>query len=126
MKFQVWAYREIISTVFCVTGLSLIMLAYFVFSNTCNVSIILGTVVGSITSILNRIIQVFVVQIEKKNSQNSATFISLLNIFRMLFMSTVAFFILTIPQLHSGTGTITLFFSQISRVIIKLIKRNDN
>lgn len=47
MELQTKLQREIKSTVFCVAGLSFIMVGFFVIVDKCDLSIILGTIVGS-------------------------------------------------------------------------------
>jgi len=123
MELQTKLQREIKSIVFCVVGLAFIMVGFFVIADKCDLSVILGTIVGSAASILNYYLQVLTVKRAVDYERDKAVLIiSLSKVFRMLLMSAVAFTILLVPVLHDVTGIIALFFPQISRAVISVIK----
>lgn len=123
MEFETKAQREIGGTTLCVTGLSFIMLSLFVFADKFDLSVILGTFIGSCASIFNYSLQVLVIRISTKcNSNKTKIMIWVLDVFRVIFIVSIAFIIFLVPLLHNLTGILALFFSQISRAIISQIR----
>ncbi len=123
MMSQTKVKRDIAGNVLCVSGLSFMMIGFFILSDKLDLSIALGFVIGSTASILYYFLQVLTMQIsERYNLKKGALTFLLLKIFSILFISAVAFIILLVPIFHDVTGIVSLFFSQISRVIIALFK----
>jgi hypothetical protein len=123
MSFQTNEKMDIAGTVLCVSGLSIMVIGFFILTNMCDISIVLGIVIGSTASILSYFLQVLAGQIsEKYNSKRAALVDILLRMFSILLIVTVAFIILLMPLFDNVTGIVSLFFAQISRVIISLIK----
>lgn len=121
---QTKARREIISLVLCVGGLSFTMVGLFVIADKCDLSVIWGTIVGSAVSILNYYLQIITLKCALNYERDKAILIiSLSKVFRMLLMSAVAFAILLMHMLHDVTGIIAMFFPQISRAAIFILKR---
>lgn len=118
--------REMVGIALCVIGLSVNLIGVFIFIGKCDLSVILGIILGGATSILNYSLYVLTMQISAKYDSQKATLITWLSkVFRMLFMIVITFIILVIPLLHN-VGIIALFFPHISRVIMSLIKKSHN
>ena len=99
------------------------MVGFFMIAGKCDLSIILGTLAGSAASILNYYLRVIAFQLSAKYDAQKAIFIIWMSrMLRMLLMSAVAFVILLVPMLHDITGIIALFFPQISRAAMSIIK----
>lgn len=124
MILQTKEHREISSMVLCVAGLSFTMVGLFVIADKCDLSVILGTIVGSAASILNYYLQILTLKYALNYERDKAVLIiSLSKVFRMLLMSAVVVTILLVPVLHDVTGIIAMFFPQISRAAINILKR---
>ncbi len=123
MKHQTKLQLEIMSTVFCVAGLSIFMIGFFIIAGKCDLSVILGTIAGSAASMLNYYLQILTVKIAVNYERDKAVIMSrLLKVFRMLLICAAAFTILLLPELHDTTGIMALFFPQISRAVISVMK----
>ncbi len=123
MKFQTKVKLDIAGTVLCVSGLSFMVIGFFILTDMCDLSRVLGIVMGSTASILNYSLQVLAMQSSAKYNFKKAALMALLSkIFGVLFIIAVAFIILLIPLFNNVTGIVSLFFTLISRAIISLIK----
>jgi uncharacterized membrane protein (GlpM family) len=123
MITQAKVQQEIKSITFCVMGLSFMMIGFFVIADKFDLSVLLGTIVGSLASILNYSLYLITLRISTKYDPKKAALVIVLSkVFRLLLMSAVAFIILIIPMLHYITGIVALFFPQISRVVISILK----
>ncbi|SHO43722.1 hypothetical protein SAMN02745217_00331 [Anaerocolumna xylanovorans DSM 12503] len=115
--------QEIESTSFCVAGLSFLLIAFYLFADKFSLSVVLGTVIGSAASIGNFILNIYTAKYSAKYDQKKAAHIVLLSkIIRSFLMGIIVYFILMVPMVHNITGIIALFFPQISRGIIYIIK----
>lgn len=124
MTPQIKENQEVSSMVLCVVGLSFTMVGLFVIADKCNVSVILGTIVGSAASILNYYLQILTLKYALNYERDKAVLIiSFSKIFRMLLMSAIVLIILLVPVLHDVTGIIAMFFPQISRAVIHILKK---
>lgn len=115
--------QEIESTSFCVAGLSFMLIAFYIFADKFSLPVVLGTVIGSAASIGNFILNIYTAKYSAKFDQKRAAHIILLSkVIRAFLMGIIVYFILMIPMIHNITGIIALFFPQISRGIICIIK----
>ena len=123
MIYQQKMQRDIAGTAICVVGLSLAMIGFFILAGKCNLSAVLGTIIGSTTSILNYSLRVLIMHSAAKYNYKKATLILRLSkVSRTLFIGAIAFIIFLFPLFHDVTGIVALFFSQISRSIISRMK----
>jgi len=115
--------QEIASTALCAAGLSFTLIAFYIFADKFSLSVVLGTAIGAAASIGNFVLNIYTAKYAAKYDQKKATrIIWLSKAARALLMGIVAYFILLIPLIHDITGIIALFFPQISRAIIYIIK----
>ncbi len=115
--------QEIASTFLCVVGLSFMLIGLYIFADKFSLSVVLGTAIGGVASIGNFILNIYTAKYSAKYDQKKAARIVLHSkIIRAIFMCIIVYFILLIPLIHNTTGIITLFFPQISRAIIYIIK----
>lgn len=125
--FQTKVKLNIAGTVLCVSGLSIMVIGFFILTDMYDISIVLGIVIGSTASILSYFLQVLAVQISEKYNLKRAALMALLSkMFGILLIIAVAFIILLMPLFNNVTGIVSLFFAQISRVIISLIKNEQS
>lgn len=123
MKNEINIQQEIYNTAFCVIGLSLMMVSIYIVTDRCDLSVVLGSIVGSTASILNYALNVMTVQIAVKyDPQKAASIILMSKILRTFLMGFIAYLILLFPILHIGTGLTAMFFPQVSRLIQSKIK----
>ncbi len=126
MTLQEKLKQEIISMAFCVTGLSFILISFYIIMDKCNLSVMMGMVIGSAASIGNFILNVYTVQHSVKFDKQKASRIILLSkVIRMFLMGFIAYYILLVPLLHDFTGILALFFPQITRAFLYIIKTED-
>ena len=115
--------RELTRITFCVAGLSFMMMGLFVIAGRFNISVVLGTIVGSLSSMLNYSLYVITLNVSRKcDAKRAALALVLSRVFRILLVSMVAFIIFMIPMLNDITGIIALFFARISCAAIAIIK----
>ena len=99
------------------------MMGLFVIAGRFNISVVLGTVVGSLSSMLNYSLYVITLNVSRKcDAKRAALALVLSRVFRILLVSMVAFIIFMIPMLNDITGIIALFFARISCAAIAIIK----
>lgn len=123
MKYQTNIQREITNTALCVVGLSLMMVSVYVLADRCDLSVVLGSIVGSAASILNYSLNVITVQFSARYDSKRAAFIILMSkILRTLLMGFIAYIILLFPTLHIITGIAAMFFPQVNHIIKSQIK----
>lgn len=84
--------REIASIALCVAGLSFMMIGFFVIADKFDLSVVLGTIAGSSTAILDYSLYVITLQVSTRCDPSKAVLaIVLSRVFRIVLMSTVAF-----------------------------------
>ena len=66
------ACREIYRTALCVIGLSVMMMSCYIFTDRLDLSVVLGSIVGSTASIFNFALNVMTVQISAKYDSKKA------------------------------------------------------
>lgn len=99
------------------------LIAFYIFADKFSLSVVLGTVLGSAASIGNYILNIYTVKYSAKYDPKKAGHIVLFSkVIRAFLMGIIVYFILIIPLLHNIAGIIALFFPQISRGIIYLVK----
>ncbi len=115
--------QEIASTSICVAGLSFMLIGFYIFTDMFSFSIILGTAIGGIASIGNFILNIYTAKYSSKyDPQKAARIVMHSKVIRAFLMGIIVYFILLVPQIHNTAGIITLFFPQISRAFIYIIK----
>ncbi len=115
--------QEIASTSLCVVGLSFMLIGFYIFSGMFSLSVILGTAIGGTASIGNFILNIYTAKYSSNYDQKKADRIVLYSkVIRGFLMGIIVYFILLVPQIHNTTGILTLFFPQISRAIIYIMK----
>ena len=115
--------QEIASTSLCVAGLSFMLIGFYIFAGMFSHSIVLGTAIGGAASIGNFILNIYTAKYSSKYDQTKAARIILCSkVIRAFLMGVIVYFILLVPQIHNTTGILTLFFPQISRPMIYIIK----
>ena len=109
--------------VFCVAGLSCMMIGFFALAGNCDLSVVLGTLIGSAASLLGCSIHAAAARVSAKcDAGKAGHIVRLSGISRALFVSMVAAVILLVPVLHDVAGIAALFFPQISRAFISFLK----
>ncbi|MGI6499197.1 MAG: hypothetical protein ACOX0U_10720 [Oscillospiraceae bacterium] len=121
--FHTNVYREIYHTALCVIGLSFMMISFYIFTDKFDLSVLLGSIVGSAAAILSYALNVMTAQISAKyDSRKAASIILMSKISRTFLMGFIAFLILLFPILHVVTGIAALFFANIRYWVIKILK----
>jgi hypothetical protein len=99
------------------------MVSFYIFTDRLDLSVVLGSVVGSAASILNYALNVMTVQFSAKyDSKKAALIILMSKILRTFIMGFIAFIILLFPILHVVTGIAAMFFPQVRHVVLRIIK----
>ena len=118
--------REMISISLCVTGLTLMVLGFFVVVDNLNLPILLGLIIGSSVSTCNYLLNVVFSCMALKHSPQKARIIIVLSkIFRSFLIGLVVYVIILLPSISIAAGIIPLLFVHISKGITILIRGNS-